>query len=131
MRSYIVEFERLSGVKCRMVVRPPHLVVREPLATVAYRIVQEAMTNVARHARASRCDIRLNVSDDQLELRVLDNGIGAEAKTLHEHQALGILGMRERASAVGGEVWVENGPKAGVLVKACLPLRYDNPTAAS
>ena len=131
IRSYITEFQRISGVRCRMVVRPPDLAVREPTATAAYRIIQEAMTNIARHARASRCDIRLNASHDQLELRVLDNGIGAHGHVLHKHESLGILGMRERASAVGGEVWVENGPKAGVLVRACFPLRNDNTTATS
>jgi PAS domain S-box-containing protein len=131
IRSYITEFQRLSGVKCRVMVRPADLVVREPSATAVFRILQEAMTNVARHAHASRCGIRLSASRDQLELRILDNGKGAPSDVLDGHESLGILGMKERASAVGGTLQVRNGAKAGVLVSASLPLDHGGTTAAS
>jgi len=122
IRSYINEFQRLSHIQCRLVVQPRDLVVKEPPATAVYRILQEAMTNVARHSRASRCDIRLRVFHDRLELKVLDNGVGAQNELVEGRQSLGVLGMKERASAVGGGVQVKKGPKGGVLMKASFPL---------
>lgn len=127
IRSYVTEFQRLSGIKCRVVVQPRDVVVKEPFATALYRIVQEAITNVARHANASCCEIHLKISRNQLELTVLDNGRGARDGVLDGHQSLGILGMRERTTAVGGDLRVENGPKGGVLVRACFPLKSNRP----
>ncbi len=130
IRSYMTEFQRLSGIKCRVIVQPRDLVVKEPLATTVYRIIQEAMTNVARHAQASRCDIGLQVSRDQLELTIRDDGKGTGPAALLGHASLGILGMQERASAVGGDLQVQNGPKGGVLVRARFPLPGANAAAA-
>jgi PAS domain S-box-containing protein len=121
VRSFLNEFERLSGVRCRVTVRPESLVVREPLATAIYRIIQEAMTNVARHACASRCEIRLTAARDSLGLIVQDNGRGATPDVLLRSDSLGVLGMRERAAAVGGSLWLESPPKAGVAVRARFP----------
>lgn len=87
------------------------------------------MTNVMRHARASQCDIEFAVSRDRLEMTVLDNGIGATDGLLEGHQSLGILGMKERAAAVGGALQVENGANAGVLVRACFPWRSEDAAA--
>jgi signal transduction histidine kinase len=131
IRSYLAEFQRLSGIKCRIVIEPRDWDVKEKFATAVFRIIQEAMTNIARHARASHCDIRLKASHDQLELRVQDNGRGARGGALDGHQSLGILGMKERAAAAGGDLQVQNGSNAGVLVRATFPLANGNATAAS
>ena len=122
IHSYVKEFERLSGVKCRVKAHPADLVVKGPVATVLYRILQEAMTNVVRHAGASRCDVRLEASRREVRLSVQDDGKGATRVSLDGHRSLGILGMRERAFAVGGTVCVENGAGGGVLVTARFPL---------
>jgi two-component system sensor histidine kinase UhpB len=123
LRSCIQDFQRASGVTCRLICRLEDCPVSEPVATTVYRIIQEALTNIARHAGASRCEIRIEASRSGLELLVEDDGTGARAGALDGHQSLGIIGMKERASAVGGRLQVQNGPRSGVVVKACFPLR--------
>lgn len=126
IRSYVAEFQRLSGIRCRVVVRPAGLAIKEPLATAIYRIIQEAMTNVSRHAQARHCDIRISASRGQLMLTVTDDGKGAEAAVLQGRASLGILGMRERAAAVEGTLDVLGGSHAGVTVRACFPCPGDS-----
>jgi len=90
----------------------------------AYRIVQEALTNTRRHAPGAAADVELRYADDGLWLRIRDNGPGPRADSPAGH---GLLGMRERAAAVGGEL--RTGPAAGggFLVEAVLPVRVDQP----
>jgi two-component system sensor histidine kinase UhpB len=121
IRTCVAEFERASGVACRLECRLHDVAISPPVATTLYRIVQEALTNVARHANASRCDIRLTALKDEIELRIHDNGQGGEASALRGHQSLGVVGMRERAAALGGKLHVRNGLKAGVVVSASFP----------
>lgn len=121
VRSYANGFARRAGFSCRVTARPSDLEVRDPLATTAFRIIQEALTNVARHARASKCGIFLKVTHSQIEITVRDNGVGAVPSRLHGVQSLGIAGMRERAAAVGGTLQVENRTEGGVCVTALLP----------
>lgn len=84
----------------------------------AYRIIQEAMTNVVRHAQAHRCEVTVDRSGDQLNLRIRDDGRGGPAGS-----GYGIVGMRERADALGGELVAGPHPEGGFEVSACLPLR--------
>lgn len=121
VRSYALDFSRRAGIRCRVTANPPDLEVHDPLATILFRIFQEAMTNVARHSRASRCGIFLKLTDGNLELRVRDDGLGAVPRRLAGVQSLGIAGMRERAASVRGTLIVENRPEGGVCVTARLP----------
>lgn len=121
VRSYALDFSRRAGIRCRVAARPPDLEVHDPLATILFRIFQEAMTNVARHSRASRCGIFLKLVNENLELRVRDDGVGAVPRRLAGVQSLGIVGMRERAASVGGTLIVKNRPEGGVCVTARLP----------
>jgi signal transduction histidine kinase len=86
------------------------------LETALYRIVQEAMTNVVRHARATRVDVLVELRGDRVTLMIEDDGIGfePEASQLGEH--FGLLGIRERAEALGGTLTVESSPGAGSTV---------------
>jgi signal transduction histidine kinase len=92
----------------------------------AYRIVQEALTNVRRHAPGAAVDVELQFTDAALLLRIRDNGPGpppagaAAAGTGH-----GLLGMRERAAAVGGECSVGAAPGGGFMVEATLPAKSE------
>jgi PAS domain S-box-containing protein len=121
VRSHVAEFEQYAGIPCRVMVVPPDLAVSEPLATTAFRIVQEALTNVARHSKATRCRVAIKVVDDLLVLEIRDNGIGLKAKDQAARISLGIPGMRERAEIIGGTLTVANNPKGGVCVTARLP----------
>jgi signal transduction histidine kinase len=90
------------------------------LQTTVYRILQEALTNVARHAAARRVMVRLVRDEATVELRVQDNGTGFETE---DHGRLGLRGMRERATLLGGSVRVESRPGAGTTIRALFPVR--------
>ena len=90
--------------------------IKDTLATAAYRITQEALTNIARHARASRVDVSLGVEDGVLSLVVSDDGIGFDIQHLAESDGLGLAGMRERAGLAGGSLEVQSQPMSGTRV---------------
>jgi signal transduction histidine kinase len=91
--------------------------------TAAYRIVQEALTNVARHAGVGRCAVRLRMGEGSLSIEVEDEGRGYDFETAYRAGGSGgVSGMRERAALLGGRLRVESSPGAGALVTAELPV---------
>lgn len=90
-------------------------------ATTLYRVTQETLTNVARHAAAQRVWLRLTFSPHAVELRVVDDGRGIGDETLRQPRSMGILGMRERAAALGGRLTVSRAPVQGTVVQLWLP----------
>ena len=92
------------------------------MSTAAYRIAQEALTNVARHAAAGQVQVSLRTSDGFLALSVSDDGQGFEAMDLSESEGLGVAGMRERASLVGGTLEVHSEPNRGTSVHLKVPI---------
>jgi two-component system sensor histidine kinase UhpB len=90
-----------------------------------YRIVQEALTNVARHARASRVEVQLRRAADAIVLEVADDGIGIRPGMLDNPGTLGLVGMRERAAALGATFRVEAGAGRGTTIRVTLPHHRD------
>jgi signal transduction histidine kinase len=84
----------------------------------AYRIAVEALMNVTRHAAARQCEVRLALGDDELEVDIVDDGVGAAGSAA----GVGTRAMRERAAEVGGEVTIETVPAGGTRVLARLPV---------
>lgn len=95
--------------------------INKDKSTVIFRIFQEAVTNVIRHASASHVYISLNLSHPKLILEVRDNGSGISSDQIKNPRSLGIIGMKERALAVGGEVNIEGIPTKGTTVKVEIP----------
>jgi PAS domain S-box-containing protein len=94
------------------------------IETAAYRIVQEALNNVARHAGVTEATVRLWVDQDTLNVQIQDQGAGFDPDaTLAATTSIGLVGMRERAALLGGSLTVESAPGAGTRVTAELPLR--------
>lgn len=91
------------------------------LSTAVFRILQESLTNVLRHARARRVDVRLWAEGELLRLDVRDDGIGFDAAALDPRSSLGILGMRERAAALGGSLEIDSGAGRGTAVLLAVP----------
>jgi len=118
---YIRDFEKRSRIRC---VYRPHGAPRIPdrAATAAYRIAQEALTNVARHSGASRVDISLRAEEGELHLSVEDDGMGLAPEQLGESKGLGVIGMRERASLIGGTLSIGPGAGGGVRIDLRIPL---------
>jgi signal transduction histidine kinase/PAS domain-containing protein len=106
------EFERRTGVVCTLDVDLDDEVA-EPAATAVFRVFQEALTNVARHARARRVHAWLTSGGGALRLRVADDGVGLPADGAGRPGALGLVGMRERAAALGGTLLVAARPGGG------------------
>lgn len=103
----------------------------EPLATSLYRMAQEALTNVARHAEATQVQLALWVEDGRLVLTVRDNGKGIDAAALGRRKSYGVLGIRERAHTLGGSARVERLATGGTLVEIVIPVtRYRGREAA-
>jgi PAS domain S-box-containing protein len=98
----------------------------EPLATSLYRILQEAVTNVARHAGATELRVTLSRENGDLVLRVRDNGRGFDPEAAANGKSFGVLGMRERAHTLGGRARIERLATGGTLVEIVIPYeRYE------
>jgi signal transduction histidine kinase len=89
------------------------------LDLAAYRIVQEALTNVRRHAEASTCEVLVHFGPESVQLEVVDDGRGGEVGRSGGH---GLVGMHERVSLYGGELTAGSGPGGGFVVRASLPV---------
>jgi PAS domain S-box-containing protein len=123
------EFETRTGTKCRMDPRQSDIVTDREQSTAIFRIFQETLTNVARHANATQVDVRLSEYDGYIELEVRDNGRGIAKEQLSDG-GLGILGMRERAILLGGDFTIEGAPGKGTLVRVRIPETGPNRTKA-
>lgn len=121
IENHAAEFQKRTGIVCRCEDLDERELTKE-MATTVFRIFQESLTNVARHAKASKVDVTLGVTGGRFELRVKDNGIGVNAGDITQSRSLGILGMAERARVLGGEVSVAGGPGQGTLVRASFPV---------
>ncbi len=118
---YTTNFERRTEIACVFEhENVPRL--NETVSTAAYRIAQEALTNVARHAAAGQVQVSLKTSDGFLALSVSDDGQGFEALDLSESEGLGVAGMRERAGLVGGVLEVHSEPNKGTSVFLKVPI---------
>ena len=117
---YTSDFERRTGITCIFEhYNVPAL--SETIATASYRITQEALTNVARHAGAGRVDVILRFENGIMTLVVSDNGKGFDMAKLGEAEGLGLAGMRERAGLVGGFLQVQSGVENGTRISFSVP----------
>jgi two-component system, NarL family, sensor histidine kinase UhpB len=116
------EFEARTGTRVVMEIATDGTRLPDELGSSAFRIVQESLTNVARHARATRVTIRLTVTTALLALDVSDDGVGITPERLEGSGSLGVLGMRERALACGGTLRVDGQRGRGTTVSLRVPL---------
>ena len=118
------EFEKHSGIRCRVIGMLADVPLDKEQTTAAFRIVQESLTNVARHAEAATAvTILLSQEANRLVLEIEDDGLGFQEKNLASRDTLGLLGMRERAAILGGEVQITSEPGQGTKVAARIPLK--------
>jgi PAS domain S-box-containing protein len=116
----VQNFHQRTGVDCDLIV-DESLELDEPFATGVFRIVQESLQNVAKHAEAQHVEVELKPDGDHLLLRVQDDGIGFRPSAPRKPQSLGLVGLRERALLMRGELRVDSSPGAGTRVEAKIP----------
>jgi signal transduction histidine kinase len=115
------DFQTRTGTNVEVSLPDPDIDIDRAGATALFRIVQEALTNVARHAAATQVDVRLGKENGDLILEVRDNGKGVSEEELSARTSLGILGMRERALLLGGTLTISGTPGNGTTVRVRMP----------
>jgi len=116
------EFQKRMGIRCRFELPAARPDLDGALSTAVFRIFQEILTNIARHAKAGSVSVRLQISARRLTLEVVDDGSGIAEGAVHARESLGLLGMQERAQQFGGEVSIRGSPRRGTTVALSIPL---------
>jgi len=125
IRMKCTDFRQRTEIECEVSIEPESIQVHDDVATAIFRILEEALTNVARHSGATRVEVRLAQSDDQLLLEVRDNGRGIRDAERTAAGAYGLIGMKERAVIFGGTVEITAAEGRGTVVTARIPLGHD------
>lgn len=115
------DFEKRFNIKCTVRMACSGGLERD-LATAVFRILQETLTNVARHSKATRCKVQLKKNEKELRLQITDNGVGINPQQMEDPGSFGIIGMRERAHLWGGVVKVGSAKPSGTMVSVSIPL---------
>jgi len=115
------EFTGHTGVPCSLDVCEENIVLDDQRATTIFRIAQESLTNISRHAHASQVKISLERIDKHYVLQVRDNGVGFDTAR-RKKKSLGLIGIRERTSMLGGEVAIFSVPGVGTTIKVLIPI---------
>ena len=125
----INNFTQRTGIECKFTADPPDLDLRDPHATAIFRILQESLANIAKHARASLAEISLDGSDGEIALRVRDNGGGFALADPRKPASFGLVGLRERVYLLDGEINVDTAPGKGTVIEVTIPLPQTEPAA--
>jgi PAS domain S-box-containing protein len=118
----VEEWQAKTGIRCTMRSAIDDESIDSGRATAAFRVLQEALTNVARHAHAASVQVQLWTSDGRLRLEIHDDGCGIADRTVADATSLGLLGMKERVHSYGGTVEIRGAPACGTTVDVSIPL---------
>lgn len=118
----VQEFRGRSGIRCHLEIGLDDPGVQKAAATTVFRVAQEALTNILRHAQATRLDIRLHQRDGILKLEIVDNGRGITEEEVSSATSLGLIGIRERAHHLGGKAEIGRAAAKGTFVRLEIPL---------
>lgn len=117
------EFQKRSGIRCELNLNfSEETVLDQDISTAVYRILQEALTNVIRHANATALKVDCSKENNKLMLKVIDNGKGITAQQITNAKSYGLTGIRERAHLLGGEVNIKGEPGKGTILTVSLPI---------
>jgi PAS domain S-box-containing protein len=117
------EFQSRTGIACTLTVDPGDIVIDEKRSTALFRIAQESLTNISRHAGATRVTVSLKEKNGRIVLRVRDNGRGITKEELSSNTSFGIMGMRERVHQFHGKVRISGSPGKGTTVMVRMPFK--------
>jgi signal transduction histidine kinase len=115
-------FTERNGIPCELTVDAAEINLPGPHATAVFRIVQESLANVAKHAKASRVEVAITRNGKEVKLVIRDDGVGFSLQDPRKPASFGLLGLRERASLLGGTASVMSAPHAGTRIEVRLPV---------
>lgn len=121
IKWYAARFSQMTGIDTDLRL-PKYVRLSRSSSTAAFRIVQEALTNVAKHADASRVGIEIDKIDGQLLVEIRDNGVGLDEANQLQQESFGVIGMLERARNLGGQLAITSTPGAGTCLILRIPL---------
>lgn len=121
LESLLHDLSQRTGIIVSLDAEEAELNFGEPLASALYRMAQEALTNIARHAQATEAAVAIGINGDRLVLTVRDNGRGIDLEAMTSGKSYGILGIRERARTLGGDARIVRPASGGTLVEVAIP----------
>ncbi|MCK4799057.1 MAG: PAS domain S-box protein, partial [Spirochaetes bacterium] len=121
----IKEFQERSGIECKVVWGVENINIKQEYSTAIFRIFREILTNIIRHANATFVEISLKKEKNIIILEVIDNGIGIEEEKIHDISSLGLIGMKERANYLGGDLKIEKIPSNGTKIVIIIPVNSE------
>jgi signal transduction histidine kinase len=124
MEWQVQDFQARTGIRCKLSTSGSQdLALDQDLSTAIFRVFQESMTNILRHAKATKAQVTLTHNRDGVALEVKDNGIGIADKAISDSRSFGLIGIRERVIFRGGEFSIHGLKNTGTTVKISLPLQ--------
>ncbi|MGD0885629.1 MAG: response regulator [Thermodesulfovibrionales bacterium] len=114
-------FEKRTGIDCEVTVSPKDIVTDEKRSSAVFRIFQEALTNVALHAKATKVTARLEKLNGNIVMSISDNGRGISEKDISKSKCFGLIGMKERVHSFGGELEINGVPNKGTTIIINIP----------
>ncbi|RPI15903.1 MAG: sensor histidine kinase [Ignavibacteriae bacterium] len=127
IERYLREYQSKTGIRCEFIFPENGVNINKQQSTSLYRIFQEAITNISRHANATSITVNICIEKNNiLKMRIKDNGSGLTANWHERSNSLGILGMTERAEMAGGELYIKSELNNGTEVSAVIPISNKN-----
>ncbi len=114
------EFQRRTGIVCNLSIVPNEILLDPERSTALFRILQETLTNIARHSGATRVEVLLRKVGERITFEVRDNGRGISDEQTQDSRSFGLIGMRERAKYFGGDLSIKGSPDSGTVVTVTL-----------
>jgi signal transduction histidine kinase len=126
IRYQVQEFAKRNNIECEMHLPSMPPFIDSTVSITLFRIVQEALTNIMRHAQAKTVRVSLEVRDDVLILNVQDDGVGISVQDVESSKSLGLIGLRERVRSLKGRFSISGGAGDGTCITVMLPIHSEN-----
>lgn len=124
--SLLKKFYKQSGIRCNFIYDHEEFQLDKRISLTLYRILQESLTNIARHSGASVADFKLRLLRNKVELHIKDNGRGIDENEVNSFTSMGITGLKERVNSLGGILLIKGEKGAGTSIKVSIPLKSGN-----
>jgi two-component system sensor histidine kinase UhpB len=119
---YTQEFSQRTGIECNVEIPQEDCELNKAGQIALFRIIQESLTNVARHSNATSVSVSLTQDEHAIELIIIDNGKGITLSQINDHRSHGILGMKERIIPFNGTFDIRNSMKSGTKISVRIPI---------